>query len=346
VAGAGPSARHWPLARGQCGVEGPCAGPGGWILNVCSLDRPEQPDWPTRGGDVVATHPDRPLGSTVLFTTCGIPVALAFGPDGALYVTDEGRRAIVRVDADGSLADVITHEGADAPGRRLNGPNDLAFDAAGNLYFSDPWTSSPANPIGGVFGHERASGAHPAGRLHRIDDGMWFPNGVVVADDLLLVAETFRRTIWAYDLVGDGRAAGKRRFCELPDVPDAPRLPPDEQRARGLDHVCGPDGMALDADGRLYVAHFASGAVFVFDGDGTELDRLDVPGRDPTNVCFAGPDHDQLVVTVDDTGDVVALDLRVRGRRLPFCPSAVPDHPWAAMLPAAPGQLPGGGGPS
>ena len=316
-------AAPWTLASGQCGVEGPCAGPHGWVLNVCSLDRAGRPDWPTSGGDVVATHLDGPGHSEIVFNTGGIPVALAFGPDGALYVTDEGRRAIVRVAADGNPTDVITHWQGD----RLNGPNDLAFDSDANLYFSDPWTSSPRNPIGAVYGYDAATG-----ELHRLDGDMWFPNGVVVSDDTLLVAETFRRTIWAYELRGGGRATNKRRFAELPDSPDAPRLSAADQDRLGVDHLCGPDGMALDASGHVYVAHFGSGAVYVLDPRGGVVDRLTVPGRSPTNVCFAGRHHDQLVVTVDDTGDVIVFDGVATGHRLPFCPTVTAAHPWAGRL--------------
>ena len=261
----------------------------------------------------------------MLFNTGGIPVALAFGPDGALYVTDEGRRAIVRAAPDGELTDVVTHCG----GKRLNGPNDLAFDASGHCYFSDPWTTSPNNPVGGVYGWDRSSGD-----VHRIDQGMCFPNGVVTRGELLLVAETHCRLVWAYELAGRGRAHSKRRFCELPDIADAPRLPAAAQAELGLDHLCGPDGMAFDEDGHLFVAHFASGAVFVFDEAGTELDRIAVPGRDPTNLCFAGDRLDRLVVTLDDTGEVVLGEVAAVGRRLPFCPSGIDDHPWAAAMPA------------
>ena len=325
-------ASPWTLASGQCGVEGPCAGPNGWLLNVCSLDRADRPDWPTRGGDVTATNFDRPRQSTVVLTTGGIPVALAFGPDGALYVTDEGRRAIVRVAAEGEPTDVITHW----RGEPINGPNDLAFDPDGNLYFSDPWTSSPRNPIGAVYGHDVETG-----ELHQLDRDMWFPNGVVVSDDTLLVAETFRRTIWAYELRGRGRATNKRRFSELPDAPDAPRLPATDQARLGVDHLCGPDGMALDATGHVYVAHFGSGSVYVLDPRGAVVGRLAMPGRSPTNVCFAGRRHDQLVVTVDDTGEVVVLDGVATGHRLPFCPTVGRDHPWTARL-----DRPAAGGPS
>jgi gluconolactonase len=102
--------------------------------------------------------------------------------------------------------------------------------------------------------------------------------------------------------------------------------------------------MALDAAGHLYVAHFGSGAVYVLDQHGVIVDRLAVPGRSPTNVCFAGPRHDQLVVTIDDTGEVVVLDGVAIGLRLPFCPTAMVDHPWAVRL--APFDQPAAGGPS
>src|SRR3954454_829370 len=94
------------IAEGLSNVEGPAVAPQGWVLNVCSISRPAE-GWFTRGGDVTATHRDRPLDTRVLFNTStaekqGIPAALAFGPDGCLYVTDEGRRSIVRVDAGGT----------------------------------------------------------------------------------------------------------------------------------------------------------------------------------------------------------------------------------------------------
>jgi sugar lactone lactonase YvrE len=301
------------LAEGLCNVEGPVVGPAGWVLNVCSLSRPTE-DWPTRGGDVTATHRDRPLETRVLFNTStdaieGIPASLAFGPDGCLYVTDEGRRAILRVDAQGGESEFISHWSGD----RLLGPNDLSFDGDGNLFFTDPWTSSPANPVGGVYGYDWASGS-----LHQIDIGLEFPNGIVAREGRLYVAETFPCQVWTYEIVGAGRADGKRRFCSLPRL--------------AIDTIHGPDGMAFDAEGNLYVAHYGGGAVYVYEPKGKLVERIATPGENPTNVCFGGPEHDQLFVTVDDPGTLVVYDIGVRGDVLSFCPSRVPDHPWAAML--------------
>jgi gluconolactonase len=328
VATDGPWPQPWTLARGLCNVEGPTVGPGGWVLNVTSLSRPTEPTWPTRGGDVTATHLDRPGETEVVFSTSsvdveGIPCALAFGPDDALYVADEGQRAIVRVSPEGEQKNVITHW----QDQRINGANDLVFDKQGNLYFTDPWTSSPRNPVAGVYGYQWSTG-----RLHQIDTGMQFTNGIVVSDGLLLVAETYPRMVWAYELNGDGSTGRRRPFCELPDVPDAPALPPNVQEALGVTRVCGPDGMALDRHGRLYVTHYSAGGVFVYDQSGDQVATIPTPGRIPTNVCFGGPRHDQLFVSVDDIGELIVYDIGVEGAVLPFCPSQRSDHPWAGRL--------------
>lgn len=295
-----------------CAPEGPTVGPEGWILNVCSITG--DLGWPTRGGDITATRIGRPRDTKILFTTTtddvvGIPAALAFGPDGALYVTDEGHRAIVRVDAGGDQTYLVDrYEGA-----AINGPNDLSFDPNGNLYFTDPWGSSVENPIGNVFGYDWATGD-----LHRIDIGMGFPNGIIVRHDRLYVAETLKRCVWVYDVTGPGQASNKETFCVQPLVADVP--------------LQGPDGMAFDIEGNLWVTHYGSGHVYVYDQAGREVEKLPVGGATPTNVCFGGPGLSTLFVTVDDLGQIRSFDVGVAGERINFCPTAVDDHPWSVML--------------
>jgi gluconolactonase len=304
------------FAEKLCAPEGPVVGPDGWILNVCSFTRDEA--WPTRGGDITATHLSRPCRTHKVFSTStpqvvGIPAALAFGPDGCLYVTDEGRRAIVRVSPDGRQTDFISC----FDGKPINGPNDLFFDSEGNLFFTDPFTSNLSNRIGAVFGYEWATG-----RLHKIRDGMAFPNGIVAREGRLYVAETWTNKIWTYDIVGPGQAENESEFCTRPPL--------------DVDGIHGPDGMAFDADGNLYVATYRAGYVYVLDPAGRLIESIPTGGESPTNVCFGGEDFDTLFVTVDDLGEITAIELGVQGQRLNFCPSQCANHPWAKMLPPAP----------
>jgi gluconolactonase len=308
------------FAQHQRAPEGPVVAPDGWILNVCSL--PAGPDeWETRAGDISGTHESEPLVTHTVFNTStpeveGIPAALAFGPDECLYVADEGRRAVVRVTPDGDISDFITS----FQGGPLNGANDLSFDPDGNLFFTDPWGSNPDNLIGRVFGYDWARR-----ELHLIDEGMAFPNGIVIRDRRLYAAETYANTVWVYDVTGPGTAGGKALFCRMPDVPDSPVMWQGKP-------ISGPDGMAFDRDGNLYVAHVGSGLVYVYDPAGSEIEAIPTGARKPTNVCFGGPNHDQLYVTVDDPGTLVRYAMDVQGDRLNFCPSRVASHPWARML--------------
>lgn len=301
------------FAEGQPAPEGPVVGPAGWVLNVCSEDKPGQ-GWRARGGDISATNLRAPGSTRTVFSTStadlvGIPAALAFGPDGALYVTDEGRRSIVRVGTDGAISDHIVGW-AEGP---LNGPNDLTFDPAGNLFFTDPWGSGPDAPIGNVFGFDWSTG-----EAHRLRTGLRFPNGIVVRDSRLYVAETNTNQIWVWDVTGPGRAANETLFCVCPS-----------QAGREWG---GPDGMCFDAEGNLYVAHIGSGAIVVYDANGTERERIPTGGPTPTNVCFGGPNHDELFVTQDDLGALLRFRLGIPGARLSFCPSLDPAHPWTNVL--------------
>ncbi|MBI3973810.1 MAG: SMP-30/gluconolactonase/LRE family protein [Chloroflexi bacterium] len=221
--------------------------------------------------------------------TGGIPAGLAFHRDGTLYVADEGEHlhGVLRVAPDGRIAPWVQ----EFEGRPLNGANDLVFDQNGILYFSDPWGSSLERPIGAVYR------AFPDGRLEQIDRGLAFPNGVAINADgtAVFLAETLKNHILRYELLPDGRVGQRRIFARLSGSP-------------------GPDGMAFDADGHLYVAHWGEGRVDVFDPSGAEVGRIETLGRNTTNVAFGGPDRQTLVITEVETASVYRVRLDVPGQ--------------------------------
>jgi gluconolactonase len=225
-----------------------------------------------------------------VFNTGGIPAGLAFHQDGSLYVADEGDviHGVLRI-ADGR-AEILVNE---YEGHALNGANDLVFDADGVLYFSDPWGSSGENPIGGFYR------LFPNGTLERIDQDLAFPNGVAIAPagEAVYLAETYRNRILRYAIGPDAALGAREEFAALP----------------GGD---GPDGMAFDETGNLYVAHYGGGVVAIFDPDGDKVGEIPVPGANVTNVAFGGPDRRTLVITEVETASLYQTRVEVPGLTL------------------------------
>jgi gluconolactonase len=223
--------------------------------------------------------------------TGGIPAGLAFHRDGTLYIADEGAQwhGVLRLTPGGKIEPWAQEH----QGRPLNGANDLVFDATGVLYFSDPWGSSAERPIGGFYR------VFPDGRLEQIDTDLSFPNGVAVSADgrAVFLAETYRNHVLRYEVRPDGSVGQKGVFARLRDTP-------------------GPDGMAFDAQGNLYVAHFGGGRIDVFDPSGAQIGEIATPGKQPTNVAFGGPDNATLVITEVETASVYRVRLDTPGQRL------------------------------
>jgi gluconolactonase len=225
------------------------------------------------------------------FNTGGIPAGLAFHLDGSLYVADEGDdiHGVLKITPDGR-SEILANE---YDGKPLNGANDLVFDRNGVVYFSDPWGSDGDNAIGGFYR------LFPDGRLEQIDTGLAFPNGVALdaAESYVYLAETYRNRILRYPITPDGSLGSREVWADV-------SLPP------------GADGMAFDANGFLYVAHFNGGSIDIFNPGGKVVDRIPVPGQQVTNVAFGGPDNKTLVITEVETHAVYQVKLDIAGQRL------------------------------
>lgn len=280
------------VTSGFSTLEGPAFDRDG---NLCFVD------WET--SRIIALAPSGEVKE--IFNTGGIPAGLAVDQDGSLWVADEGDHihGLLRIDRDGSSRVVIdSYEGSS-----LNGANDLIFAADGSVFFSDPWGSSAETPIGGFYRLRRD------GRLDRLDSGLAFPNGVALSPDerYVYLAETYRTRILRYELRPDGHVGPKEEWAQTG--------PPS-----------GPDGMAVDIDGFLYCAHYGGGRIDVFAPDGGLVEVIPVPGANPTNCAFGGPDNRTLFVTEVETGSIYSCESAVPG---------LPLHDGSAAR-ARPGAVP------
>src|SRR6266481_6006420 len=223
----------------------------------------------------------------------GGPNGATLGPDGALYVANNGGLSlgphgrwmadvtiagrVQRVTLDGDVRDVAVH----LPGVPPNRPNDLCFGADGLLYYTDPhdWENMPNIGVG------RVARTTLAGTVELVVEVPSFPNGIAFGpDDRLYVAQSMTRRI----LVMEPRpGATPSTYCTLPS---------------GY-----PDGFCFDASGRLYVAGSLGDVLWIFDPDGSVREEIPFDeGSEPTNCCLG---DGRLYVTCSGSGQLEAAQI-------------------------------------
>ena len=232
-------------------------------------------------------------GKTTTWAATGAPNGHKILADGTHLVCDASRHAVLHLDAQGNL---LKPASDDCGGKPLRGPNDLTLDPAGGFYFTDPGGSDEEHRIGTVH-YVDAKGV-----THQVAEGLAFPNGIVLrpSGKELLVGESKENHILAYPVHSPGKLGPSRVFVKLP------------KKGEGqIDNQ--PDGIALDAEGNLYVAHYGMRQVQVISPEGKVIRRYPGGNLTTSNVAFAGPKMDQLYVTGGDPGALFRLDLGVKG---------------------------------
>jgi xylono-1,5-lactonase len=199
---------------------------------------------------------------------------IALNAGGGLVVS--GRGLIFWDEASGGSRDLFTHW----EGRKINVFNDLTPDSQGSI-------------ITGSIEYDAIRGEAPVpGALYRVDppgvghllwEGVQVSNGLGFSPDgkLLYLADTATQAIWAFDVTSDRGLKDRRMFAKLP---------------AGL-----PDGLAVDAEGGVWVAAVLGREVVRFSNDGAIDRRIPIPARNVTSVVFGGADlQDLYVVTCFD----------------------------------------------
>jgi gluconolactonase len=231
-------------------------------------------------------------------STGGFALGLAADADGLLYVCDNVRKAVLRVDPKSGEVTVFTTGLADRP---IAVPNWGAFDSLGNYYVSDSGDWQGGNGLIWVV--------RPGGRAEVwTEESANFPNGLAVAPDgsrLFVVESTPDAAIIEIPIESDGGAGRRRVLCGL-----------------GL---AVPDGVAVAADGSLIVACYRPDVICRWHpDDGLTILAGDPQGTvlaAPTNVAFDGPGLGRLIVPNLGRWHLTRGELGVNGTPL-FYPTA------------------------
>jgi gluconolactonase len=224
----------------------------------------------------------------------GEPNGLKIHRDGRIFLADHARGLLILDPVTGA-----TSVGLDRPyAERFKGLNDLLFARNGDCYFTDQGESDLRDRSGRLF-CLRAGGA-----LDCLLDCVPSPNGLVLTPDetILYLAVTRGNQIWRVPLAALGGLAVGRQGLG--------RVGVWVQMSGGI----GPDGMAMDREGRVAVAHPGMGSVWVFDRRGEPVQRVRCcEGIRPTNVAYGGADMKTLYITEADSGTVQTAALDVPG---------------------------------
>ena len=213
-------------------------------------------------------------------STGGFCLGLAFDAHGALFVCDVKHGAVFKLSGDR----------LERFAEGFRNPNALAFDGAGNVFVSESHAQGEPGP--GLF---RFAPDGSGGLWH--DEPLHFANGLALAPDgsALYVAET-----WAHAIV---------------------RVPTNGTGTREvvaqLDGVL-PDGLAFDAEGRLYVACYEPSQILRIDPDGSVNtvvhDETAHLLCHPTNVAFLGT---ELIAANLGRWHLTAIDVGAAGVPVP-----------------------------
>jgi gluconolactonase len=217
----------------------------------------------------------------------GWPNGLALHADGSLWIADY-RQGVLRLNpANGEITTMLGHRNSES----FKGVNDLMFDRFGNLYFTDQGQTGLHDPSGRVYR------LGTSGKLDQLMNTAPSPNGIAVTEDgkTLFVAMTRANQVWRAPILSDGNISKMGAF----------------QTFFG---TSGPDGLALDAHGRLIVAHASLGAAFVLNtmGEVTHVIKSPTAGTAVTNVALR-PNSNEVVLTESTTGMVSVAALPPAG---------------------------------
>ncbi|MFN0316195.1 MAG: SMP-30/gluconolactonase/LRE family protein [Burkholderiales bacterium] len=217
----------------------------------------------------------------------GWPNGLKIHRDGRVFIADY-KHGIMVLDPETKRVKPFLER---ANVERFKGVNDLFFASNGDLYFTDQGLTGLHDPTGRLF---RVT---PEGKVTCLLNNIPSPNGLVMnlEETQVYLAVTRGNCVWRVPLARDGGVAKVGVFVQM---------------SGGM----GPDGLALDSQGGLVIAHVGLGSVWVMSPSGEPVYRIRSPqGHLTTNMAFGGVGNKQLYITESSSGTILRADLDVAG---------------------------------
>ncbi len=253
----------------------------------------------------------------------GGPNGAAVGPDGAVYVCNNGGAwgwaegeanmpgpppavytggSIQRVDLrTGKFTTLYDH----CDGKPLNSPNDLVFDGQGGFWFTCYGQSDgEVRRLGGLY-YARVDGS----KIIRWRSAQISPNGVGLSPDrrVVYMNDCMMGRLYAFDLLRPGVMA--------PEEPNSP-APPGRVIAT-LPGYQWLDSLKVEAGGRICAATLFNGGITTFEPNG-RYTHLPMPDAVTTNLCFGGADMRDVWVTGSSSGKLYRLRWPRPGLKLAY----------------------------
>lgn len=274
------------LAKGLQFPEGPVPMADGSVI-FCEITAKRLSRWQPGGGV-----------EAVFDFAGGAPNGATLGPDGALYICNNGGRPPAYVGGALQRLDLSTRTlktlYTTVAGNPLSGPNDLVFDEWGDIWFTDMGrTLSRTQELGGLY-WAKADGSEAREIAYPIAGA----NGVALAPDrrTLYVVQTFQRQVQALKITGRGQVAHAGGKAVVKGL-------------IGLAGFANCDSMAVEANGDLVIANWLAGTTVVSPA-GRLVEQRSFAPYNVTNLAFGGADLRTLYLTANAPDGGVLLRAR------------------------------------
>lgn len=259
-------------------------------------------------------------GTQIIAQLGGGPNGAAMGPDGAIYVCNNGGFTwieagdrlipgdeaadysggrIERVDlATGKVQTLYT----EYDGNPLKGPNDIVFDRQGGMWFTDHGKAHGRLRDRGAVFYAKPDGSS----IRQMVFPMEAPNGIGLSpdEDFLYVAETPTARLWKFKISAPGQIEAQGPFTG--------------ECIAGMGGHQYFDSLAVDAEGNVCVATIINGGITSISPDGKTVRHIPTEDGLTTNICFGGGDLKTAYICLSSTGQLVKTTWDTAGLPLNF----------------------------